>query len=66
MRLDKSRTKPGNGLGLSLVSSVMKLHGGKLELSNGNPGLVATLRSPKKPASIKKAALKPVPNQMRT
>ena len=32
VRLDESRTKPGNGLGLSLVAGVMKLHGGQLRL----------------------------------
>ena len=28
VRLDESRSKPGNGLGLSLAAGVMKLHGG--------------------------------------
>jgi signal transduction histidine kinase len=46
IRLDESRSKPGNGLGLSLVSSVMKLHGGTLRLANANPGLSATLEIP--------------------
>jgi signal transduction histidine kinase len=46
IRLDESRSKPGNGLGLSLVSSVMKLHGGSFKLSNANPGLSATLEIP--------------------
>ncbi len=43
VRLDQSRSKPGNGLGLSLVSGVMKLHGGELRLEDNQPGLRATL-----------------------
>ena len=46
VRLDESRSKPGNGLGLSLVSSVIKLHGGTLTLGDAGPGLVATLELP--------------------
>ncbi|WP_136658609.1 ATP-binding protein [Nitratireductor sp. XY-223] len=34
VRLDESRTKPGTGLGLSLVEAIMGLHGGRLELVN--------------------------------
>ncbi|MEX3008094.1 ATP-binding protein [Hoeflea sp. TYP-13] len=37
VRLDESRSKPGTGLGLSLVDAIMALHGGRLELDcNGN------------------------------
>jgi signal transduction histidine kinase len=46
VRLDESRSKPGNGLGLSLVASVMTLHGGKLILEGNEPGLRAVLRLP--------------------
>ncbi len=46
VRLDESRTKPGNGLGLSLVSGVMKLHKGTLLLEDNAPGLRARLVMP--------------------
>jgi signal transduction histidine kinase len=42
-RGDASRGTPGAGLGLSLVESVAKLHGGALELADNGPGLRATL-----------------------
>jgi signal transduction histidine kinase len=45
-RLDRSRNTPGNGLGLSLVESVVKLHRGTLTLSDNAPGLRATITFP--------------------
>jgi signal transduction histidine kinase len=39
VRLDKDRSTPGNGLGLSLVSAVAKLHGARLVLEDNHPGL---------------------------
>jgi signal transduction histidine kinase len=45
-RLEKSRSLPGSGLGLSLVAAVVRLHHGTLELGDGNPGLVVTIRLP--------------------
>lgn len=48
VRLDESRTDNGSGLGLSLVSAIMKLHKGNLELSDNKPGLRATLSFPAK------------------
>ena len=45
-RLEASRSTPGNGLGLSLVSAVAKLHGGALRLENNEPGLRATFSLP--------------------
>lgn len=39
VRLDESRSKPGTGLGLSLVEAIMDMHGGQLVLeSNGESG----------------------------
>jgi signal transduction histidine kinase len=46
VRLDESRSKPGNGLGLSLVASVMTLHDGLIELKDNEPGLRVFLRLP--------------------
>lgn len=45
-RLEASRSTPGNGLGLSLVSAVAKLHGGQLHLEDNAPGLRARLSLP--------------------
>ena len=45
-RGDASRGTPGVGLGLSLVAAVARLHGGRLELRDNEPGLVATLVLP--------------------
>ncbi|WP_432239770.1 sensor histidine kinase [Herbaspirillum robiniae] len=45
-RCDASRGTPGMGLGLSVVASVARLHGGRLVLHNLNPGLKAELLLP--------------------
>jgi len=37
VRLDNSRTEPGSGLGLSLVTAVAEAHGGRVQLDEG-PG----------------------------
>lgn len=42
-RGDTSRGTPGVGLGLTLVASVAKVHGGALELADNDPGLRANL-----------------------
>lgn len=46
VRLESSRHTPGNGLGLSLVKAVARLHRGELLLGDAGPGLVATIRIP--------------------
>jgi signal transduction histidine kinase len=38
-RLEHSRYTPGNGLGLSLVAAVARLHGARIELLDNAPGL---------------------------
>ncbi len=47
VRLDSSRSRPGSGLGLALVSAVARLHGGQLALSDNAPGLKAALILPR-------------------
>jgi signal transduction histidine kinase len=46
-RLESSRNTEGHGLGLSLVSAVARLHGGRLVLSNCKPGLSARIEIPR-------------------
>jgi signal transduction histidine kinase len=43
-RLANASGTPGSGLGLSLVAAVARLHGGRFELGDNAPGLVARLR----------------------
>ncbi|WP_102226549.1 sensor histidine kinase [Acidimangrovimonas sediminis] len=42
-RLERSRTTPGSGLGLALVSVIAELHEARLELADAGPGLVVRL-----------------------
>lgn len=43
-RLDRSRHTPGNGLGLSLVEGVARLHGAELRFEDAQPGLRVVLQ----------------------
>ncbi len=45
-RLDRSRTTAGNGLGLSMVSAVVIMHGGEIQLMENDPGLRTVMRLP--------------------
>jgi signal transduction histidine kinase len=45
-RLEHSRRTPGNGLGLSLVAAVARLHGARLEMHDNAPGLAIRLVFP--------------------
>jgi signal transduction histidine kinase len=51
-RGDASRGTPGVGLGLALVASVAKVHGGALELADNNPGLRALMSIAAAPAGL--------------
>jgi signal transduction histidine kinase len=48
VRLEKSRTEPGTGLGLSLVQAVARLHGGSVRLEDNEPGLRVVLTLPRR------------------
>lgn len=48
VRLEKSRSQPGSGLGLSLAKAIMKFHNGHLDLVPGNPGLSVVMRFPER------------------
>lgn len=46
VRLEKSRSQPGSGLGLSLAKAIMKFHNGRLDLLPGDPGLSVVMSFP--------------------
>jgi len=46
VRLEDARTRPGFGLGLSLVNAVVRLHQGTLRLSDNAPGLRVEISFP--------------------
>lgn len=46
VRLEKSRSQPGSGLGLSLAKAVMRFHGGRLDLDARDPGLSVAMVFP--------------------
>jgi signal transduction histidine kinase len=50
-RIERSRTTPGSGLGLSLVKAIADLHGAKVGLADNNPGLRVTVSFPDSPAA---------------
>ncbi len=45
-RREQSRTSPGSGLGLSLVSAIADLHGANINLDDNAPGLRVIVRFP--------------------
>jgi signal transduction histidine kinase len=46
VRLEKSRTEPGSGLGLSLVAAVARLHKGSFRIEDNAPGVRAVIDLP--------------------
>lgn len=48
--LDSSRHETASGLGLALVAAVAGLHGASIDLGDNEPGLVATVRFPRRSA----------------
>lgn len=46
-RLEKSRTTPGSGLGLSLAAAIAELHGATIALDDNRPGLRVSVSFPK-------------------
>jgi signal transduction histidine kinase len=48
-RLEQGRCAPGNGLGLSLVSAIARLHGARIDMLDNAPGLKVRLWFPSSP-----------------
>ena len=46
VRLEAARSKPGSGLGLSMVAAIAHLHDGELRLEDNQPGLRAVMSLP--------------------
>jgi signal transduction histidine kinase len=47
VRLERSRSQPGSGLGLSLAAAVARLHGGELKFEDNAPGLKSIIALPR-------------------
>jgi signal transduction histidine kinase len=46
-RLERSRTSPGTGLGLSLVRAIADIHEAQVTLEDADPGLLAKVMFPR-------------------
>jgi signal transduction histidine kinase len=49
-RLERSRSTPGDGLGLALVAAVARLHGATIVVADADPGLSVRVAFPARPA----------------
>ena len=49
-RLDSSRTTPGSGLGLALVSAIIQLHDMRMQYKDNGPGFIIEILIPKYPS----------------
>jgi signal transduction histidine kinase len=58
-RLERSRSSPGNGLGLSLVAAVAQLHEARIDVADNHPGLRIRVRFPR-PRTLDGADPRPV------
>jgi signal transduction histidine kinase len=56
-RSEKSRSTPGNGLGLTLVAAVARAHGANIKLFPNRPGLTIELQFPPLPPTHKSAQI---------
>lgn len=60
VRLESARTRPGSGLGFSMVAAIARMHGGELRLEDNAPGLRAVFTVPAAPhAGPDEAAARP-------
>jgi signal transduction histidine kinase len=51
-RIERSRSSPGHGLGLSLVAAVAQLHSARIEMQDNGPGLKIQLQFPAADSSV--------------
>jgi signal transduction histidine kinase len=56
-RLDRSRSLPGNGLGLPIVTAISHLHSGTFSLEDAGPGLIARIVLPSGPSDSKSSGM---------
>jgi signal transduction histidine kinase len=52
-RLERSRSTPGDGLGLALVAAIARLHGAAIELRDAKPGLDVTIGFAAGPSALR-------------
>jgi signal transduction histidine kinase len=59
-RLERERSSPGHGLGLSLVRAIADLHGATVSLEDNAPGLKVSIAFPQRPKSLPQATAAPI------